>query len=114
MNYCLLEDAWGIKDRITTQYKDYNNSITQKNVEHFNDLPIKYNYTELQTVSCNDFLNHINSCKSCSNKLRNKYSSKVLYNINGIINENKDGVVLILMGIFILLFFNLIYNLTKN
>jgi hypothetical protein len=99
MNYCLLEDAWGKEQKI----------VQQKNVEHFSETPIKYNY-----INCDDFINHINNCKTCNNKLRNKYRSKILYNINDIINGNKEGLVLILMGIFILLFFNLIYNLTKN
>jgi hypothetical protein len=110
MNYCLLEDAWGGHNHITKQYKEYNNSIKQDTVEHFEEPKIKYNYAR----SCDDFFNHINNCKTCSNRLREKYKSKVLNNIQDIINNNKESIVLILMGIFILLFFNLIYNLTKN
>jgi hypothetical protein len=113
MNYCLLEDAWGKEkhNHITKQYKEYNNSINQQTVEHFNEEPkIKYNYS----YNCNDFMNHINNCRTCSNRLREKYKSKVLNNIQDIILNNKEPIVLVLMGIFILLFFNLIYNLTKN
>jgi hypothetical protein len=120
MNYCLLEDAWGRHNHITNQYKEYNNSITQKSVEHFEEPKIKYNYSSNKpnkpshAISCDDFMDHLNRCKSCSNKMKNKYRSRILFNIQNIINDNKDAIVLLLMGIFILLFFNLIYCLTKN
>ncbi len=114
MNYSLLEDAWGKKNHITNQYKEYNNSIKQKNIEKFTEPQIKYNYSDSQIFSCDDFFINMNNCRTCRNRVREKYRSKVLYNINDIINGNKDAIVLILMGIFILLFFNLIYNLTKN
>jgi hypothetical protein len=117
MNYCLLEDAWGKKNHITNQYKEFNNSIKQPNIDNFTEHfepQIKYNYDKPCMVSCNDFFNHVNTCRTCSKRLREKYRSKVLYNIQDIMNTNKDAIVLVLLGIFILLFFNLIYNLTKN
>ncbi len=121
MNYCLLSDAWGKNNHITNQYKEYNNSITQKNenvIEHFEEekperkeRKVSYNYS---VNSCDSFFDHLDNCKSCSNRLKAKYKSKVISNIQDIINDNRDAIVLVLIGISILLFFNLIYNLTKN
>ena len=120
MNYCLLEDAWGKHNHITNQYKEYNNSIKRQTVENF-EPKINYDYSnnnhnnhKHHNYNCDNFINHLSRCSSCSNRVRNKYRSRVMDNIQNIITDNKDAIVLILMGIFILLFINLVFSLTKN
>ena len=75
--------------------------------------PTNIVYTEQQEYDCDKVLNHIKNCKSCYNKYRNHFRPQLIENINNMINDNKDVIVLILIGISILLFFNLINNLTK-
>ena len=62
---------------------------------------------------CEKVMQHIQHCKSCYNKCRTHFRPHLIENVNNILNDNKDVIVLILIGISILLFFNLINNLTK-
>ena len=136
MNYCSLEDAWGGGDRICNEYKNYmddknNQNINPQkkssvnniqNIEHFSDLSIQKNthilnnddnhFDELN--NCDNFLNHIRNCRKCHNKVKNYFKPKLVENFQDIVEDNKDTIVLILIGISILLFFNLINNMTKN
>ena len=143
MNYCSIQDAWGKPNTISNQLKEYNNTVntvkkkevhgddTNKNnhyneeVEHFADVKsekIPSYYTdrqldrrsELRNDVCMDIMNHIKNCRVCSNNLRKQYRSPLLDNLNNIIDDNRETIVLILMGISILLFFNLINNMTKS
>jgi len=67
-----------------------------------------------ELVNCNDFLIHVRNCRKCYNKMKNQFKPQIIENFQEIINENRDTIVLILIGISILLFFNLINNITKN
>lgn len=125
MNYCSLEEAWGKSDYITNQYKKYDT------VENFNQTKIndEVNYAindnripettkTLQNIklqqtcvfTCDDFLNHLNKCPHCKMKIKKQLSSKMVDKIKQIIFHNKDTVLLILMTIFILVFFNLLFR----
>ena len=46
--------------------------------------------------------------------MRNYFRPKLIENFQDIIEDNRDTIVLILIGISILLFFNLINNMTKS
>lgn len=126
MNYCLIEDAWGKIDYISDQYKKYEgkNDI----VENFDQIKInnEVNYaiddnrvpeknpTNIKTINtcvftCDDFINHLNKCSTCKMRLKNQLSSKFVNKIQHIIFNNKDTVLLILMALFILIFFNLLF-----
>ncbi len=144
MNYCSLEDAWGGKcNQISNQYKNYmvekkytepqpaENIKTDLVVESFNNTPsttnqnrTNYQPTKILTKNddhhldelydCDSFINHIRNCRKCHNKMRNYFRPKIVENFQDIIDDNRDTIVLILIGISILLFFNLINNMTKS
>ena len=46
--------------------------------------------------------------------IKNKYRLKIVETFSEILDDNKDIVVLILVGICIMLFFNLVNSITKN
>jgi len=112
---------------------DYNSkpeSLIKQNVEKYTDISYKTPYTYQNKIlqntprqyddhidelnNCDDFIKHIRSCKRCHNKIKYYFKPKIVENIQNIIEDNKDTIVLILIGISILLFFNLIHNMTKS
>jgi len=136
MNYCSIQEAWGQDDYITTQYKKYNckyndssNPIKslEKNLEkslenflpdenHTDENHTDENHTDdvKKINNCNDFFLHLDSCKHCQRMIKNKYSPKILEKFSEILDTNEDIVVLILVGVCIMLFFNLVNSVTKN
>lgn len=140
MNYCSIEDAWGSRcNSMSNQIDQY---INQKNpaqkrseemihlnteIEHFeSDQPSKksktinkikkvdsYDHDYLEINSCDDYMLHIKSCRKCYNRIKNQFKPQIIENFQSIIEDNRDTIVLILIGISILLFFNLINNITK-
>jgi len=140
MNYCSLEDAWGSKcNQISNQYKNYmvekNYTETQPaenikkqdlTVESFNNTLSTVNNKQPQAKTqnddhhldelydCDSFLNHVRNCRKCHSRMRNYFRPKLVENFQDIIDDNRDTIVLILIGISILLFFNLINNMTKS
>ena len=46
-------------------------------------------------------------------KIRKRFSSKLVERIENIIFDNKDTVLLILIGLFILIFFNLLFSVFR-
>ena len=118
MNFCSIEDAWG-DNKISDQFQKHtdkpcsniNNLDCKKNIEKFTD-------TNINIITCDDFIGHINNCKHCYNKLFYKFNvpqkNELINNLHNIINNNKDTIVLILIGMFILLFFKLVNNITSK
>ena len=112
MNYCSIQEAWGYNDNITNQYKKYNSSYEEKDnkktLENFSsdEKIIKKHINKIR--SCDDFIKHLDKCKKCRLAIKNKYSPKILENFSEIIDSNRDIIVLILVGLSILIFFNLI------
>ena len=142
MNYCSIQDAWGNCNRYSKQYKKYMNDTEEnedspapkcykkggcpiKNIEQFGDTDTEkkenhsINYDEHmdELSDCDKFLVHIKNCRQCNQKARNyfkpQFNSHILENFQNLIETNKDTLVLILIGISILLIFNMIQNLTK-
>jgi hypothetical protein len=118
MNYCSIQEAWGQNEYITNQYKKYNNrynvKVNSKNtLEKFSPDEIPKEHMK-KINNCSDFLGHLNKCKHCQQIIRNKYRPKILENFSDILDTNRDIVVLILVGICIMLFFNLVNNVTKK
>jgi hypothetical protein len=120
MNFCSIEDAWG-DNKISNQFQKYkgDNKVCEnptkietpiKPIEHFNQ--------NNNIITCDDILNHINQCNHCYNKLYNKFNipqkNEFVNNLHNIINNNKDTIVLILIGIFIVMFFKLVNNITSK
>jgi len=120
MNYCSLQEAWGQNDYITNQYKKYNSEYnhsdsfnSEKTLENFSSDENHTDHIE-KIDNCNDFFLHLKSCKKCQKMIKNKYRPKILETFSEILDDNKDIVVLILVGICIMLFFNLVNSITKN
>jgi hypothetical protein len=135
MNYCTIQDAWGTNNEFSNQYKNYmndkdNSSNVQNNkpltstnglnsarvplnniTEHFHDTIKTDNL--LNNEDCAKFMEHILACKVCRNKMRDYFKSHIIEKMTDIIEDNKDIIVLILIGLSILLFFNMINNITK-
>jgi hypothetical protein len=91
--------------------------LLKQNTEHFSDVSYQsshlldkqnnsnhYNNNFHELVDCDNFLNHIHTCKKCHNKVKNYFKPKIVENIQDIVEDNKDTIVLILIGISILLF----------
>ena len=136
MNYCSIQDAWGKPNTISNQLKEYNNTKNkddegnkkyykynnEDDKEHFADVrsenvPSYYTRSESRKNSnytCAEIMNHLKNCRVCSNNIRKQYRSPLLDNINNMIDDNRETLVLVLMGISILLFINLINNLTSK
>ena len=106
MNYCSLKDAWGDTNYISNQYKEYDKPTKVIEKETFVN-------TENTQINCNDIIDHIRKCKKCYKKLKYMMKSKLLIKFETLVEDNKDMIVIILIGISIVLFFNLINNITK-
>jgi hypothetical protein len=122
MNYCSIEDAWGKNNCVSNQYNK--NTIDSSNNQFYKNEKIIENFVESKEQKkthlkidelhdCEDFLLHIKNCRKCYNKMRHLFKPQLVDKIQIIIDENRDTIVLILIGISILLFFNLINNITK-
>lgn len=66
------------------------------------------------TFTCDDFWEHLNTCETCRKKIRERFSSKLVENIQNTMLDNKDTILLILIGFFILIFFNLLVSIFKK
>jgi len=133
MNYCSIEDAWGTSNYTNNQFKDYMcKTSSDNNIKNNIDTDIEY-FTEPKSKkikemvkvydlddridelnNCDSFILHTRNCRKCYNRMRNEFKPRIIENFQGVIDENRDIIVLILIGISILLFFNLINNVTKN
>jgi hypothetical protein len=126
MNYCSIDDAWG-DNKISDQFQKYKNDkvcsdptkITcpvkeNKNIEQFTEN----NNHNIEVLTCDNILNHISQCKHCYHKMYNKFNipqkNEFINNLHYIINNNKDTIVLMLIGIFIIMFFKLVNNITSK
>jgi hypothetical protein len=132
MNFCSIEEAWG-DCKISTEYQHYMTSGRENcSVEKFENVveekpKPKITYESKQENhmqesrhnrqfrdKCMDYIAHIKGCQSCYNAIRNDMKPSVTDNIQTLLHDNKDMIVLVLMGMFILLFFSLVNNITKN
>lgn len=141
MNYCSIEDAWGSKcnsmSNEINQYINQRNPAPQKSEEPINleteietfesvkpilkskpvnkvKLVDSFDDHHIEINSCDDFMLHVKSCRKCYNRMRNQFKPQLVENFQDIIEDNRDTIVLILIGISILLFFNLINNITSS
>lgn len=131
MNYCSIQEAWGHENYISKQYKKYDQKIEKlqtcqkpviqkKTIENFSE--VKKNNKVIKTdtkksikiIHCDNFINHLKVCRACQIKVRDQFRPKILDNIEDIIQTNRDIIVLVLVGICIMLFFNLITSTTSS
>ena len=140
MNYCSIEDAWGKPNKISEQFSNYMNE--QQNTDNqqqswmrgaeqtkTSNSNVIENFTliekdnkKLEKVrrhldelhGCDEFLNHFRNCRKCYNRVRNAIKPKFTEQFEDLVDDNRESIVLILVGVAILLFFNLVNNVTKN
>lgn len=124
MNYCTIQEAWGQGNYISNQLKNESN-IEKKPIENFenseNNIIKKrdsfknsHKNNRSDKFNCNNFFAHIKTCRQCQIKMRNEFRPKILENFEDIIQTNRDIIVLILVGICLMLFFNLLTNATSS
>ena len=122
--YCSLEEAWG-KNSISKFYEDKKITTLKKDrvIEPFTEESI--NQTECTTISdCDEQINkifkHISKCEKCQKKLYKKLSKKfgnsnnLVEKFREIINNNNEIIVVVLLGICILIFLNLVKSLLSS
>lgn len=120
MNYCTIEDAWGKSNNVSEQFKEHmtNTSTFQPIIKESCTISTKNNNLNLNNhmnvySECQMFMNHIKNCRQCYNKLKFQFRPKIIETFQDLVDENRDIIVIILIGISILLFLNLVNNVTK-
>jgi hypothetical protein len=117
MNYCLIEDAWGknvepMKNNddcyIKINSPEPPPKVPEHFTEHFTGISKYYN------SDCDKIIAHVKNCKECRSKMKRMFKSQIIENIEDIIDDNKDIIILILISFSVILFLNLINNITKN
>ena len=112
MNYCSIEDAWGNFNLPSQKIKEYmNNTNNINNINKTNDS----NNDKLNNIdNCVKLLNHMKNCPKCYQEIREHFRPQIIEKFQNIIDNNKDIIVLFLIGFFIVLFLNLINNITSS
>jgi hypothetical protein len=128
MNYCSIEDAWKNNDYITEQFK-YKKNIIEKFenenenkiepvIDHIINNSIDNNINNNTNTKnydhvfiCNDFWDHLNTCSACREKIRNRFSSKIIEKFENVVIDNKDTVLIFLVILFALIFCNLLISI---
>ncbi len=62
---------------------------------------------------CDDFLDHLETCKICRMKMRKRFKSNIIEKFDNLIVDNKDTILLFLVILFALIFCNLLVNIFK-
>ncbi|ULY68614.1 hypothetical protein [Chlorella virus XW01] len=121
MIYCSIEEAWGnyhqekSKESEIEKNKEKINIDNKKNikkvVEKFTE-----SITEEHKVSedeCGKIIKHVMKCKKCQKKLKDMLTPKLISILKNLLEDYRDLFVLLLVGISILLFFNLVSNISN-
>lgn len=62
---------------------------------------------------CDDFLDHLETCKICRMKMRKRFKSNILEKFDNLVIDNKDTILIFLIILFALIFCNLLINIFK-
>jgi hypothetical protein len=120
MNYCSINEAWGKSNYISNQYKKMNTNSEKviknkkKHIEKFTNTNKKINSHRNKINHCDSFVTHLKSCSHCRNKVREQFKPKILENFEDMIQTNRETIVLILIGLCLMIFFNMIMNVTSK
>ncbi len=123
-NYMVEKNYTNQQPQETNQATNTNSLSKKQNIEMFNNTSVSTNNKKPivkhddnhldELYDCDSFLTHVRNCRKCHSRMRNYFRPKLVENFQDIIEDNRDTIVLILIGISILLFFNLINNMTKS
>ena len=128
MLYCSVEEAWGnyLNSNENENYQndeDNKNNKTNLKSEKTNKEDLKKiveNFTEsiseknnISETDCNKIIKHVMKCKKCQKKLKEMLTPKLISLLKNLLEDYRDLFVLLLVGISILLFFNLVSNISN-
>ena len=128
MLYCSIEEAWGNYNQdkykeleINKETKDDKN--VKKNIKNLAENLVENlveNFTEsatedhkLSEEDCNKIIKHVMKCRKCQKKLKEMLTPKLISILKNLLEDYRDLFVLLLVGISILLFFNLVSNISN-
>jgi hypothetical protein len=102
---------------------DFINDINKSSYGHGHNHSIKQNNSDTSNTNntnnyqnvfiCDDFLDHLETCKVCRMKMRNRFRSNIVEKFDNLIVDNKDTVLLFLLILFALIFCNLVITIFK-
>ena len=93
----------------------HNNSHNNPNYNIHNNKLKNNNHTDLNNIFiCDDFWDHLNTCKTCRKKIRDKFSSKIIEKLENLILDNKDTILIFLICLFALICCNLFISIFKH
>lgn len=131
MQFCTLDEAWGNSKYISENFEDspindkpkkkeINKKETFKNVKFADPVMTDESLVETFTETINDkqerdkLLRKVLKSKRCRNILRKKFRPPLVEKLNNMLEDYKDVIVMILIGFSIIIFFNLVRNLSKS
>ena len=88
-----------------------NNHVIKQNNSDTSNTNNTNNYQNV--FICDDFLDHLETCKICRMKMRNRFRSNIVEKFDNLIVDNKDTVLLFLLILFALIFCNLVIAIFK-
>lgn len=91
--------------------KDINNNIYHRSSNNNKNIHASSDYND--AFICDDFLDHLETCKICRSKMRKRFKSNIIERIENLIIDNKDAILLLLLILFALIFCNLIILIFK-
>ncbi len=110
-NFNLNFDNYLLNDK-TENNKLENNKSENNKIKNDEHTPTKTNNYH-NVFICDDFLDHLETCKICRMKMRKRFKSNLIEKFDNIIVDNKDTILLFLVILFALIFCNLLVNIFK-
>ena len=108
--YCSIQEAW--PEFITEHFNDsqlnYSKNNFQLNQNNLN--PTKQNQNIINTMTCENFMEHYNNCDLCKKKILNSIKNNKLIELFTLTPQLKETLIVFLLGILIILLLNLFYK----
>tara|TARA_A100001015_G_C14977743_1_gene708057 strand:+ start:1240 stop:1650 length:411 start_codon:yes stop_codon:yes gene_type:complete len=136
MQFCTIDEAWGYKKNVKENFRQSVNeshsvssdvsesSIKEKFTSKKKPKKVYFNHTEDSlydgfTDTINDkherqmLLNRVMKSRRCRDALREKFRPKLVEKFTVMLEDYRDLIVLILIGFCIVIFLNMLYNISK-
>ena len=113
------ENRLTYKKNFKKNKRKYSSITTDGSDKHITDSdfgPTTDTYTLSSIISkkCSKLLRHIKNCKKCQKKLRKKFRPRLVEKLEYLLEDYREVIVLILLGISLLIFINLVLNVVNN